>query len=1098
MIVNKTIEIESEVLLEPFKLKFLNAVEDKDYFKPGIPYSGAMLVQTNNGTPAASVKVTICGAERQCPTFISDKNGIIRFTFNPINETIYSVDITAKVVDPLHKFHWLYRSVQTRLSLITWYSPSKSYIQIEPITEELECGKVQSVTIRYTAKEGDSFQFHHQILSRGRIVQQDSHPRRFYSKDDALLNHSSILLPNVREFALTFNLIASMSPIARLLVFYVREDGEIVADSKMFRTQKCWENKVKLGLYHPQQSQRNEDAKATVMLSASPSSICSVGLVDKRLQLFGEEERFSKDKLFKWLEKHDVSSSTEPRRLRENICELHYPVSGIRPHISLTLRNFEEFYNTFGFEDERADSVDAFERAGTMVISDLRLETRPCMNEIEKVTSEEREQSDSLEYGYFSSHRDMHLYGGISQQRLIFPREDVEELSDNKISGSTPISAEEIRSYFPETWLWELHTIDSKGETIVKRQLPHTITEWVGEAMCIHSNTGLGFSETSSIITFQPFFVSMQLPDSVIRYEIVPISVYVISHLTECLPIKIFLESSEDYKFTPEYPSYKMCVCNSDFHLFMVHFVSLGKVNITAYAFSIEDDEICGNKATARFSASDAIMKQLDVKAKEETYYSTCPKDVCGCILQGNNGNITSPSYPDRYPPNQNCVWEILAPPRFTVILNFTHFNLEGSSSDGCLYDKVEIHSRTSVENDQKLEGIYCGTDRPPVLRSKRNVLKITFKSDRAVQMRGFAAQFFTDLNECDSENGGCKQICRNTDGSYECACHSGFILHPNRHDCLDVNECATENGGCQHICENKPGSFQCSCRDGFELLPNERDCKDLNECAYDNGGCQHICENVVGSYLCSCHEGFSLLPNEHDCKKETCVHHMTSTEGVVSSPNYINYYPRRTACAWKFETAPGHRIKLVFEIFEVEADEDCVMLYIGNSSNSPLMDRFCGNSEPYEFISPSHTLFMSFQSPAATWKTRFQATYSSVCGGHLAAGEDPSFLYSHVKYGEQNYGNHVVCNWLITSSKIRRVWITFKTFDLEQDGDCEKDYIDIFDGFTETSSKLATFCGSEIPPDIHSTGDGILIRFHSNYAITGRGFALTYEEIFD
>ena len=31
-----------------------------------------------------------------------------------------------------------------------------------------------------------------------------------------------------------------------------------------------------------------------------------------------------------------------------------------------------------------------------------------------------------------------------------------------------------------------------------------------------------------------------------------------------------------------------------------------------------------------------------------------------------------------------------------------------------------------------------------------------------------------------------------------------------------DVNECQTSNGGCEQICTNTVGSFECSCNPGF------------------------------------------------------------------------------------------------------------------------------------------------------------------------------------------------------------------------------------------------------------------------------------------
>ena len=32
----------------------------------------------------------------------------------------------------------------------------------------------------------------------------------------------------------------------------------------------------------------------------------------------------------------------------------------------------------------------------------------------------------------------------------------------------------------------------------------------------------------------------------------------------------------------------------------------------------------------------------------------------------------------------------------------------------------------------------------------------------------------------------------------------------------IDINECDTYNAGCQQICHNGNGSFVCECRDGY------------------------------------------------------------------------------------------------------------------------------------------------------------------------------------------------------------------------------------------------------------------------------------------
>ena len=100
-----------------------------------------------------------------------------------------------------------------------------------------------------------------------------------------------------------------------------------------------------------------------------------------------------------------------------------------------------------------------------------------------------------------------------------------------------------------------------------------------------------------------------------------------------------------------------------------------------------------------------------------------------------------------------------------------------------------------------------------------------------------------------------------------------------------DINECNTNNGGCSQVCTNTIGSFVCSCNTGYELDPDE--CigeyslsmihglniiflsTDINECSTTNGGCTQTCQNTAGSYYCVCGTGYSLASNNHGCDGE-------------------------------------------------------------------------------------------------------------------------------------------------------------------------------------------------------------------------------------
>ena len=43
-----------------------------------------------------------------------------------------------------------------------------------------------------------------------------------------------------------------------------------------------------------------------------------------------------------------------------------------------------------------------------------------------------------------------------------------------------------------------------------------------------------------------------------------------------------------------------------------------------------------------------------------------------------------------------------------------------------------------------------------------------------------------------------------------------------------DINECDSENGGCDHSCNNEIGSFHCDCNIGYMLEDDGLGCKGM------------------------------------------------------------------------------------------------------------------------------------------------------------------------------------------------------------------------------------------------------------------------------
>lgn len=102
-------------------------------------------------------------------------------------------------------------------------------------------------------------------------------------------------------------------------------------------------------------------------------------------------------------------------------------------------------------------------------------------------------------------------------------------------------------------------------------------------------------------------------------------------------------------------------------------------------------------------------------------------------------GYITTPGYPQEYPPHQDCRWIITAPePSQRIVLNFNpHFELERLD---CRYDFIEIRDGNSDSAD--LLGKHCSNIAPPAIISSGPVLHIRFVSDYAHQGAGFSLRY--------------------------------------------------------------------------------------------------------------------------------------------------------------------------------------------------------------------------------------------------------------------------------------------------------------------------------------------------------------------
>jgi len=93
------------------------------------------------------------------------------------------------------------------------------------------------------------------------------------------------------------------------------------------------------------------------------------------------------------------------------------------------------------------------------------------------------------------------------------------------------------------------HLYFSQKNATISKKVPDTITSWILTGFSIDPVTGLGLTkQPTNLNVFQPFFVSMNLPYSIKRGEIVSIPISVFNYLENDLTVAVTLYN-EDSEF---------------------------------------------------------------------------------------------------------------------------------------------------------------------------------------------------------------------------------------------------------------------------------------------------------------------------------------------------------------------------------------------------------------------------------------------------------------------------------------------------------------------------------------------------------------------
>ncbi|KAH9505770.1 hypothetical protein Btru_055741 [Bulinus truncatus] len=302
------------------------------------------------------------------------------------------------------------------------------------------------------------------------------------------------------------------------------------------------------------------------------------------------------------------------------------------------------------------------------------------------------------------------------------------------------------------------------------------------------------------------------------------------------------------------------------------------------------------------------------------TVESTNATSSCGGEVTDQAGLITSPNFPQNYPDNVVCTWNITVATNQIINVKFTWLDLHIYYNPYCM-DNITFFDGPT-DQYPRINNVYCGysfidTSLDIPIRSKGNQMLVVFRSDSMGSRTGFNITYtalkcdpFTYGRDSCDRNCTCNQMhadyCDNIDGG--CVCNGNWT-GPNCsilvEHCKDPNICSDPYG----ICVNVPGSYElkdvckdfeklncsyqctvdlkqngfyyCFCPDGYRLIDREK-CQDINECgASSTNLCSYKsgCINQEPGYRCTCPAGQRL-----DNDGRTCLNCSTTTWGINCS----------------------------------------------------------------------------------------------------------------------------------------------------------------------------------------------------------------------
>ncbi len=575
----------ASVVLYKYEYK-MELVKTADAFKPGMPYTVYLKVSKQDNTPIAddfhllSVKwgFTYDVESYEETEYSIPADGIVELQFTP------PADAQVLGIEGTYKQLTQWFSTIPRAN-----SPSDNYVQARLRTPNPSVGK--NVRIGIVSTEPLAY-VSYSIFGRGKLAFAETLEGSRTPKNE-----------------LNFRATSEMSPRCRVIVYYVRTDGEIVADSLEFEVGGALTNFV--DIWASRQSAFPE-SDVTINVKSKPNSFVGVMAVDKSVRSLKSG--------------HDVIKS-------DVVHELRSYDSAPDPSFFPWFRVIEPKEGSLYWYTGSSGSKQTFEDSGAVILTNGRLQRGRSSSSVGNVIVQHHGENRPI--GRPLPNPDVDTLNpdkgpGVEYETVTRP-----PLAGPYAFSRLPRPVDNLPKIYlkndlPATWLFANATTDLDGLATLDVKAPELAnTSWVISGFSIDNLYGMGIAEQMQAFeVFQPFFVKVDLPYSVKKGETVAIEMVVYNYLEKEISAEVTLENpgGKSFAFGSKNPNEIEDDDEGPIELFRTKRVSVKPGRGTLVSFIITPLELglIDMKITAKSGSvgRDVQVKKLLVESEGEPMFN--------------------------------------------------------------------------------------------------------------------------------------------------------------------------------------------------------------------------------------------------------------------------------------------------------------------------------------------------------------------------------------------------------------------------------------------------------------------------------------------